>query len=142
MDFIAKNLLRGAGFLVAAQIFMTLALTGSDIGDKMLQAGKLAMLPIPLLALGAFLTTENALRTVGFTILLWAGAGAAVFFGSVYGGANRGQLPYVQVPDPSQVSLPFGLANFAVVLIAGAAIWLSGLKLEPAASHYHGLGRA
>ena len=140
MDFIAKNMLRAAGFLIAAQIFMTLALTGDDLGDKLLQAGKLAALPIPVLALGAFLSTENALRTVGFTILLWAGAGAAVFFGSVYG-SHGNQLPYVQVPDRSQVSLAFGLANFAMVLVAGGALWLCGLKLEPAVGHYHDIGR-
>jgi len=140
MDFIAKNLLRGAGFLVAAQIFMTLALTGDDLGDKVMQAGKFALMPIPLLGLGAFLSSENGLRTVGYTILLWAGAGAAVFFGSVYG-SHGNQLPYVQVPDPSQVSLPFGLANFALVLAAGGLLWLSGLKLEPSVAGYHDIGR-
>ena len=140
MDFIAKNLLRVAGFLVAAQIFMTLSLTGDDLGDKFLQAGKLAVLPIPLLAIGAFLSTENGLRTIGYTVLLWAGAGAAVFFGSVYG-SHGNELPYVQVPDASQVSLPFGLANFALVVAAGGALWLSGLKLEPAVGHYHDIVR-
>jgi hypothetical protein len=140
MDFIAKNLLRGAGFLVAVQIFMTLALTGDDLGDKFMQAAKLALLPIPLLGLGAFLSTDNGLRTIGYTVLLWAGAGAAVFFGSVYG-SHGNELPYVQVPDPSQVSLPFGLANFAVVLVAGGLLWLSGLKLEPTVGHYHDIGR-
>ena len=140
MDFIAKNLLRTAGFLIAAQIFMTLALTGDDLGDTFMQAAKLALLPIPLLALGAFLSSENGLRTIGYTVLLWAGAGAAVFFGSVYG-SHGNELPYVQVPDPSQVSLPFGLANFAVVLIAGGLLWFSGLKLEPAVGHYHDIGK-
>lgn len=140
MDFVAKNLLRAAGFLVAAQIFMTLALTGDDIGDKLIQASKLALLPIPLLGLGAFLSSENGLRTVGYTVLLWAGAGAAVFFGSVYG-SHGNELPYVQVPDASQVSLPFGLANFALVLVAGGILWFSGLKLEPTVGHYHDLGR-
>ena len=140
MDFIAKNLLRTAGFLIAAQIFMTLALTGDDLGDKFMQAAKLALLPIPLLGLGAFLLSENGLRTIGYTVMLWAGAGAAVFFGSVYG-SHGNELPYVQVPDPSQVSLPFGLANFAVVLIAGGLLWFSGLKLEPAVGHYHDIGK-
>jgi hypothetical protein len=139
MDFIAKNLLRAAGFLVAAQIFMTLGLTGDDLGDKLMQSGKLALLPIPLLGLGAFLSSENGLRTIGYTVLLWAGAGAAVFFGSVYG-SHSSELPYVQVPDPSQVSLPFGLANLAVVLVAGGMLWLSGLKLEPTVGHYHDIG--
>ena len=140
MDFIAKNLLRVAGFLVAAQIFMTLALTGDDLGAKLLQAGKLALLPIPLLGLGAFLSSENGLRTVGYTILLWAGAGAAVFFGSVYG-SHGNELPYVQVPDPSQVSVAFGLANLVMVILVGAALWLGGLKLEPSVGHYHDIGR-
>jgi hypothetical protein len=140
MDFIAKNLLRAAGFLVAAQVFMTLALTGDDIGDKLMQAGKFALMPIPLLGLGAFLSSENGLRTVGYTVLLWAGAGAAVFFGSVYG-SHSSELPYVQVPDPSQVSLPFGLANFALVLAAGAVLWFSGLKLEPTVNGYHDIVR-
>ena len=142
MDFIARYLLRGAGFLVAAQIFMTLALTGDDVGAKLIQAGKLALMPIPLLVIGAFLSSENALRTVGFTVMLWAGAGAMVFFGSVYGDPNRDRLPFVQVPDASQISLAFGLANLAVVIVAGGLIWISGLKLEPGVSHYHDIGRA
>ena len=142
MDFIAKYMLRVAGFLVAAQIFMTLALTGDDLVSKLTQAAKFAMMPVPLLVIGGFLCSENALRTVGYTVVLWAGAGATIFFGSVYGDPNKDRLPYVTVPDPAQVSLPFGLTVLALVLLLGGAVWLSGLKLEPSANKYHDIRRA
>jgi len=142
MDFISKNLLRVAGFLVAAQVFLTLGLTGDDLGAKLAYAGKTALMPIPLLAVGGFLASENGLRAAGFTIMLWAGAGLTIFLGAVYGDPNKDRLPYVEVPDVSQLSLPFGLANFALVLLIGTAVWLSGLKLEPGVGEYHGIGRA
>ena len=140
MDFISKYLLRGAGFLVAAQIFVTLGLTGADLADKAAQAAKLALLPIPLLALGAFLTSDNGLRAAGFTILLWAGAGATVFFGSVYGDAEVNQIPMVKVPQAHELSLGFGLANLGAVLLLGLCVWLWGLKSEAAPGNYHGVG--
>ena len=140
MDFISKNVLRGAGFLVAAQIFLTLGLTGADLADKVIQAGKMAMLPIPFLALGAFLTSENGLRAAGFTVLLWAGAGATVFFGSVYGDPDVDGIPYVTIPQANEISLGFGLANLAAVLLAGFLIWLWGMKSEAAPGTYYGVG--
>jgi len=48
MGFISKYLLRGAGFVVAAQIFMTLRMTGDDFVEKLLEAVKLAMFAICL----------------------------------------------------------------------------------------------
>ena len=140
MDFISNSLLRGAGVLVAAQIFLVLGLTGTDTADKAFQAAKLAMLPLPLLALGAFLTSENGLRAAGFTVILWAGAGATVFFGSVYGGPGVNEIPYVTVPNPHEVSLPFGLGNLGAVLLAGLLIWFWGLKSEAAPGNYYGVG--
>ena len=137
MDFISKQLLRAAGFLVAAQVFLTFALTGSDLADKIIDAGKLAMMPVPVLLLGAFLTAENSLRAAGFTILLWAGAGATVFFGSIYGDPDSNAIPYVELPQASQLSLGFGFANFACVLLAGFAVWMLGLKGEKAPGTYH-----
>ena len=139
MDFISKNLLRAAGFLVAAQVFLTLSLTGMDVGEKVIQAAKLAMMPIPLLALGAFLTSENGLRAAGFTVILFAGAGATVFFGSVYGDPNTDGIPYVTIPQIHEVSLPFGLANLAAVIFVGICIWLWGLKGESKPGHYYGV---
>ena len=139
MDFIAKYLLRGAGFCVAAQIFLTMALTGDDIGTKLFAAGKYAMMPIPLLVIGGFLASEDRLRNVGFTIMLWAGAGLTLFLGSVYGDPMKDRLPFVEVPDASQLSLAFGLTNFAVVMLLGFLIWVSGLKMEPTPATYHDL---
>ncbi len=140
MDFISNSLLRGAGVLVAAQIFLTLGLTGADVVDKIFQAAKLAMLPLPLLALGAFLTSENGLRSAGFTILLWAPAGATVFFGSVYGGPGANDIPYLTVPQSHEIDLAFGIANLGAVLLTGLLIWLWGLKSQAKPGHYYSLG--
>jgi len=139
MDFIAKYILRFGGFCVAAQIFLTMALTGDDIVAKLLSAGKYALMPIPLLVLGGFFASEDRLRHVGFTIMLWAGAGLTLFLGSVYGDPVKDRLPFVEVPDASQLSLPFGLTTFAIVMVVGFLIWVSGLKMEPAPAAYHDL---
>ena len=93
MDFISSYLFRGAGFLVAAQIFLTLGLNGDDVIEKLIYAGKLAIFPIPLLLMGALITAGNGLRAAGFTILFWAGAGVAAFFGAVYGDPDLNRIP-------------------------------------------------
>ena len=139
MDFIAKYILRAAGFCVAAQIFLTMALIGDDLGGKLVSAGKYAMMAIPMLVIGGFLASEDRLRHVGFTIRLWAGAGLTLFLGSVYGDPMKDRIPFVTVPEASQVSLAFGLVNFAVVMLLGFLIWVSGLKMEPAPAAYHDL---
>ena len=140
MDFISKYLLRGAGFLVAAQIFMALRLTGDDLGDKLIYATKLAFFAIPLLVAGAFATAENGLRAAGFTIIFWAGAGAAGFFGMVYGDPEANRIPGLEMPQLSELDLAFGISNLICVVLLGIGIWLLGLKMEPAAGTYHEVG--
>ena len=140
MGFISKYLLRGAGFLVAAQIFMTLRMTGDDFVEKLLEAVKLAMFAIPLLAAGAFAAAENGLRTAGFTIMFWAGAGAAGFFGTVYGDPEANRIPGLPMPDAAELNLAFGITNLVCVVLLGLGLWLWGLKCEPPPGTYHDLG--
>ncbi len=140
MDFISKYLFRGAGFLVAAQVFLTFGLTDAGLLEKLKFAFVTAMIPVPLLAIAGFFTSENALRAAGFTILLWAGAGASLFFGAAYGGAEASEMPGISVPDPGQLSLGFGMTNLILVLLIGGGVWLIGLKNEPAAPTYHTIG--
>ena len=139
MDFLGKYVLRGAGFLVAAQIFMTFASTSESLLEKLSLAAKLGFLPIPVLALGAFLSGENGLRAAGFTILLWAGGGATLFLGSVYGGAED-KVPVIAVPQPHEVALGFGFTNLALVVALGIALCVMGFKVEPSAKVYHDIG--
>ena len=139
MDILSKYVLRGAGFLIAAQIFMTFASVSDGMLDRLLLAGKLAILPIPLLAFGAWMDSENGLRSAGFTVLLWAGAGATLFLGSMYGGAED-KVPLIAMPQAHEISLGFGFANLALVVVLGAGVWLLGLKSEPAPTTYHSIG--
>jgi len=95
---ISKYLFQGAGFLVAAQAFLTFAITGDHWGGKLAHAAEYAMLPIPLLVIGALATSGNGLRAAGFTILLRAGGGAVAFFSAVCGDPSRDRIPLVQAP--------------------------------------------
>ena len=140
MDLISKYLFRGAGFLVAAQVFLTFGLTDVGVLEKLKFAFVTAMIPVPLLAAAAFFSSENPLRAIGFTILLWAGAGASLFLGAAYGGAEASGIPGVEVPSAAEVSLAFGMTNLVLVLLIGAAVWLVGLKHEPAPPVYHRVG--
>jgi hypothetical protein len=140
MSLISKYLFRGAGFLVAAQVFLTFAITGDNWGGKLAHAAEYALLPIPLLVIGALTTSGNGLRAAGFTILLWAGGGAVAFFSAVYGDPGRDRIPLVQVPPASELSLGFGIANLVAVILLGIAIWLWGLTCEPPAAEYHRIG--
>ena len=140
MDFISRYLFRGAGFLVAAQIFLTFGLTSDDLTEKLIFAGKLAVFPIPLLLLGGLMTDENGLRAAGFNILLWAIGGAVAFFGAVYGDPDIDGIRGVPIPQVAELSVGFGFANLACMVLAGLGLWLSGVKREPPAGTYHSVG--
>ncbi len=141
MDMISKNLFRGAGVLVAAQVFLTFGLDHESVLDKAFQAAKYGLMAVPVLAAAAFLTTENGLRAAGYTILLWAGAGTAGFFGAVYGDPQANQFAAEYIPGSYELGLDFGVANLAAVLTLGLTMWLWGLKNEPAPATFHGVGR-
>lgn len=139
MEFIAKNLLRVAGFLVAAQVFLTFGLTSESIVDKLTSAVMFAVLVVPVIAAAAFLNTENGLRAVGYTILLWAGAGTAMFFGAAFGEPQANQFAAEYIPSTYDINLGFGFANLALVLLIGLLLWLRGLKADMVPSNYYGL---
>lgn len=136
MDFIGKYVLRGAGFLIAAQVFLSFMPSGNGLLEKLAFSGGLALLPLPLLGLGAAMTNENGMRAAGFTMLFWAGAGAALFFGAGYGEAEASALP-IPLPQLHQVSLTFGIVNLVLMVLLGIGVWLWGLKLEPPPVTYH-----
>ena len=139
MEFIAKNILRAGGFLVAAQVFLTFGLSAEGFVDKLGSAAKYALMPLPVLAAGGFMTTENSLRSVGYTILLWAGAGTAMFFGAVYGDPETNAFAAEYIPSGYDLQLGFGFANLAVVIALGLVIWFKGLKADMAPSTYYGI---
>lgn len=136
MHWISRYLFRGAGFLVAAQIFLTLGLTDDDPIEKLIYAGKLAMFPIPLLVFAGLTTEENGLRAAGFTILFWAGAGVAAFFGAVYGNPDVNAIHGIRIPQATELSLSFGITNLICVIMVGFGVWLWGVKREPPVGNY------
>ena len=136
MDFIGKNMFRIAGFLVAAQVFLTFCLVGQSPFGNLFEAFKMALLPIPVIGLAVFLSPDNGMREAGHAAMLWAGAGLVAFMGALYGD-TADQLPYVSVPEPSQVSFLLGFANFAVAFIGGFALWMYGVRKEPPPPVYH-----
>lgn len=136
MDFIGKNMFRIAGLLVAAQVFLTFCLTSHSIFGNAFEAFKMALLPLPALGLAAWLSSDNGVREAGYTAMLWSGAGLVAFLGAVYGDPTD-QLPYVSVPDPSQVSFFFGFTNFGILFGFGFALWLWGIANEPPPPVYH-----
>jgi hypothetical protein len=138
MDFIGKNMYRIAGVLVAAQVFLTFCLIGQSFVGNLFEAFKLALLPLPVLGFAMFLEPDNALREAGYTMMLWAGAGTIAFLGALYGDPTD-QLPYVHVPEPSQVSFVLGYGNFALAFLAGFALWMWGVMKEPPPPDYHTL---
>jgi len=139
MEFIAKNILRAGGFLVAAQVFLTFGLAAEGVLDKLGQAAKFALMPLPVLAAGGFLTSENSLRSVGYTILLWAGAGTAMFFGAVYGDPDTNGFAAEYIPSGYDLQLGFGFSNLAVVVAIGLIVWFKGLQADMKPSTYYGI---
>ena len=139
MEFIAKNILRAGGFLVAAQVFLTFGLAAEGFLDKLGQAAKFALMPLPVLAAGGFLTSDNGLRSVGYTILLWAGAGTAMFFGAVYGDPDANGFAAEYIPSGYDLQLGFGFANLALVIAIGLVVWFKGLKADMVPSTYYGV---
>lgn len=139
MEFIAKNILRAGGFLVAAQVFLTFGLAAEGLLDKLGQAAKFALMPLPVLAAGGFLTSDNGLRSVGYTILLWAGAGTAMFFGAVYGDPDANGFAAEYIPSGYDLQLGFGFANLALVIAIGLVVWFKGLKADMVPSTYYGV---
>ena len=139
MEFIAKNILRAGGFLVAAQVFLTFGLAAEGFLDKLGQAAKFALMPLPVLAAGGFLTSDNGLRSVGYTILLWAGAGPAMFLGAVYGDPDANGFAAEYIPSGYDLQLGFGFANLAVVVAVGIVIWFKGLQADMKPSTYYGV---
>jgi len=138
MDFIGKNMFRSAGLLIAAQVFMTFCLIGQSFFGNLFEAFKMALLPLPVLGLAIFISPDNGMREAGYSAMLWSGAGTIAFFGALYGDPSD-QLPYVSVPEASQVSFVLGFGNFALAFIGGFALWMWGVMKEPPPPVYHTL---
>lgn len=138
MEYISKYLFRTGGFLLAMQIFVVFAMTGEHLGSNLARAAVLAMVPVPFFIVAGLMTSVNALREAGTTILLWAGGGCVMFFGSIYGDPNRDRITLVPIPQASELNLGLGFTNLALIVLAAIAMWVWGVMREPPPGNYHG----
>jgi predicted Na+-dependent transporter len=132
-----KTMFRIAGALIAAQVFLTFCLIGQNPVSNVVEALKMALLPIPALSLAIFFATDDdSLTEAGHTVMFWAVAGLIAFLLALYGDVTN-KLRYVDIPEASQVSFGVGFGNFSVAFAIGFAMYLWGQMHQPPPPRYH-----
>ena len=139
MDLMGKTMFRIAGALIAAQVFLTFCLIGTNPVSNVVEALKMALLPIPALSLAIFFATDDdSLSEAGQTVMFWSFAGMTAFLLALYGDVTN-KLRYVAVPEVSQVSFGLGFGNFSIAFAIGFGMYMWGQMHEPPPPTYHDL---